>query len=37
MILKTGETLEVKENWSEQGYEHSGNETLQNVTNARKK
>jgi hypothetical protein len=37
IILKTGETLEVEENWSEQGYEHSGNETLQNVTNARKK
>lgn len=37
VILKTVETLEVKENWSEQGYEHRGNETLQNVTNARKK
>jgi hypothetical protein len=37
IILKIGETLEVKEDWSEQGYEHRGNETLQNVTNARKK
>jgi hypothetical protein len=37
IIIKTGETLEVKENWSEQGYEHRGNETLQNITKARKK
>jgi hypothetical protein len=36
-VYTLGETLEVKENWSEQGYEHSGNETLQKVTNTRKK